>query len=254
MEITFFHILVVTFAVLLGGLVHGTLGIGFPLVATPLVALVTDVRTAIIVLLIPTITVNVASIVSGGKFTDVARRFWYVVFSIGIGSYIGTSLLVTLDPNPFRLLLALVLLFYIYTRNSSPFTWSFIQRKAVVSGTMVGTAAGFLAGTVNITMPPLFIYFSEMRLTTTQLIQILNVCFLMGKVTQTATFVAHDALDVNTLLLSLPFSVVAVSVLRFGISIRQRIDAETYRRWLMTALKVITAGLIIQFIAGIHGG
>ena len=38
---------------LLAGLIHGTLGLGFPLVATPLLALFTDVRTAILITLLP---------------------------------------------------------------------------------------------------------------------------------------------------------------------------------------------------------
>ena len=42
------------------GLVHGTLGMGFPLVATPLLSLMLDVRTAILLTLLPTAAVNVA--------------------------------------------------------------------------------------------------------------------------------------------------------------------------------------------------
>jgi uncharacterized membrane protein YfcA len=38
---------------IIGGLVHGTLGLGFPLVATPFLSLYFDVRTAILLTLLP---------------------------------------------------------------------------------------------------------------------------------------------------------------------------------------------------------
>lgn len=250
MEFTLIDLIILILAITIGGIVHGTLGIGFPLVATPIIALVTDVRTAIIILLIPTMVVNITSILSGGRFMDVVKRFWFILLFIGAGSYIGTSMLVLIDPNPFRLLLALVILFYLHTRNTSSLNWTFIREHPAVTGAGVGSVAGFLAGTVNITMPPLIIYFTEMRLKPLQIIQILNVCFFMGKISQTGTFIARDALDLHTVLISIPFSVVAIVLLKYGITIRNRIDAETYRRWLMTALKIIAVVLVIQFLMG----
>lgn len=248
MEFSLIELIIIVVAIGIGGMVHGTLGIGFPLVATPVIALVTDVRTAIIILLIPTMAVNITSIISGGEFTGVLKRFWYILVFIGIGSYIGTSLLVLIDPNPFRLLLALVIIFYIYTRNTSSISWGFVRTYPNLTGAGIGTAAGFLAGTVNITMPPLIIYFSELRLTTIQLIQILNVCFFIGKLTQTATFIGRDALDLHTVVVSIPFAVIAIVILKLGISVRNRIDAATYTKWLLTALKIIAVVLVVQFL------
>jgi len=248
MEFTLLEFVIVILAIALGGIVHGTLGIGFPLVATPIIALVTDVRTAIIILLIPTMAVNITSILSGGKFMDVLRRFWFILIFIGIGSFIGTSMLVLMDPNPFRLLLASVILFYIYTRNTSYFKWTYIQDYSTLAGAGVGTVAGFLAGTVNITMPPLIIYFTELKLSPIQIIQILNVCFFMGKITQAGTFAVRGAFDMHTILISIPLTIVAIIILKYGINIRKRIDAEKYRRWLMMTLNIIALLLIIQFI------
>ncbi|MGB5767199.1 MAG: hypothetical protein WBM38_10745, partial [Arenicellales bacterium] len=49
-------------AILLAALVHGTFGIGFPMIATPLLALYTDVLTAVSITLLPTMSVNLAMI------------------------------------------------------------------------------------------------------------------------------------------------------------------------------------------------
>ena len=57
------------------GLVHGTLGLGFPLVSTPLIALLVDVRSAILLTLLPTVAVNIASIVGGKGYGESLKRF-----------------------------------------------------------------------------------------------------------------------------------------------------------------------------------
>jgi hypothetical protein len=48
--------------------VHGAIGIGVPMIATPLLALITDVRTAILLLVLPTVVLNAAKILKGGNW------------------------------------------------------------------------------------------------------------------------------------------------------------------------------------------
>ncbi len=61
--------------ILFSALVHGTLGLGFPLVATPLLATMMDVRSAILVTLLPTMAVNIASIVNSRAALAGTRAF-----------------------------------------------------------------------------------------------------------------------------------------------------------------------------------
>ena len=55
------------FAVVVAGLIHGALGFGFPFVATPLMAIVTDMRTAVVTLVLPTLAMTVVNIVTAGS-------------------------------------------------------------------------------------------------------------------------------------------------------------------------------------------
>lgn len=57
-------LLAITAALLFAGLIHGTLGLGFPMVATPILATMMDVRSAILITLLPTMAVNIASIIN----------------------------------------------------------------------------------------------------------------------------------------------------------------------------------------------
>ena len=112
-DISLFEIAILGIILLLGGGVHGLLGFGFPLLATPLMALLVDVRTAILILLIPTMVINIASIAQSGRGGPLIGRYWPLVVCVVAGSVAGTRLLIVTDPAPYRLLLAAVLLFYL---------------------------------------------------------------------------------------------------------------------------------------------
>ncbi|MFT5176207.1 MAG: putative membrane protein YfcA, partial [Gammaproteobacteria bacterium] len=71
------------------GLVHGTLGLGFPVLATPLLALMVDVRLAILITLLPTATVNLGSIIQGGNWSESIGRFWPLALYSVIGGVVG---------------------------------------------------------------------------------------------------------------------------------------------------------------------
>ena len=61
LELTWWVWVVIYAAMLAAGLVQGMFGFGFPIIATPLTVLVTDVKTAIVLNMLPTLTLNLAS-------------------------------------------------------------------------------------------------------------------------------------------------------------------------------------------------
>jgi len=60
----------------LAGAVQGALGLGFPIVATPLIAAVTDMRTAVIVVLLPCLACVATNIAKTGSLRPVLAEFW----------------------------------------------------------------------------------------------------------------------------------------------------------------------------------
>jgi len=53
-------------ALLVAAFVKGATGLGFPLIATPTVALLLDIRTAITVLILPNLFMDSAQVIRGG--------------------------------------------------------------------------------------------------------------------------------------------------------------------------------------------
>jgi hypothetical protein len=82
--------------------VHGAFGFGFPLLATPLLALGYDLRTAILLTLVPTVSIDLISIVSERHWRSALQRDWPIPAFTIVGSVMGTQLLLAVEPEPFR--------------------------------------------------------------------------------------------------------------------------------------------------------
>ncbi len=231
----------------LAGFVHGTLGLGFPLVATPLLALIVDVRSAILITLLPTVAVNVASIVRGGRWGESIGRFWPLAAFAVLGSALGTRVLIVADPAPFKLLLAALILVYLTGGRAHRLKLRAVTRHRRLSMLVFGLAAGFAAGTTNVMVPILIIYTLELGLARTAMVQVFNMCFLAGKVSQLGVFAGSGVLSVDVVVGTLPLAGVAVAALLVGIVLRKRIPTALYRRIVRRVLALLAVVLVAQY-------
>ncbi len=114
---------------LIAGLVHGTFGIGFPMVATPLLAMYTDVRVAVVLTLLPTVAVNIATLSQGGDWRKIIREHWAVTVYVLLGAAMGSMLLMHFDPKPFLLVLAAAILLYLNLDRLKQLNLGWVRRR-----------------------------------------------------------------------------------------------------------------------------
>ncbi|MDZ7750634.1 MAG: sulfite exporter TauE/SafE family protein [Gammaproteobacteria bacterium] len=238
--------------VLFAGLVHGTLGLGFPMVATPLLALLTDVRSAILITLLPTVVVNVVSIARGGRWRDSVGRYWPLAVFVAVGSLAGASLLVTGDPDPFRLVLAGLVLLYLNVERFAAIDLGWMVRRRWVAMVVFGTVAGFMGGAANVMVPVLIIMFLQLQADTRATVQVFNMCFLTAKLVQIGVFGQAGLLTPGAMATTGPLALAALAALLGGMALRDRISAMTYRRWLRRLLAVMATVLILQYVASVY--
>ena len=238
--------IVIAFAA--AGLVHGTLGLGFPLIATPLVALITDIKTAVVLVAPATLVVVISAILIGGPFLQTLREWWRMPIWMVLGSLTGTSVFLRTDAAPLTLLLAVAILIYLGLDRIGRGESQRMKERRHRFGAVFGFFGGFFEGAVNIAAPPLLIYFLALGLAPTALVKALNLCFLTGKSTQIATLLASAEVPASVWLATPPLSAVGVATLVVGMRIRSRVDAATYRGWVKAALLAIAVILIGQFI------
>jgi uncharacterized membrane protein YfcA len=231
----------------LAGFAHGALGFGFPLVATPLVALVIDMKSAITLLAPVTLALVVISALRGGKLGALVRRFWFMPFGIALGAWLGTKVLLAAPPEPFLLVLALVLILYLNLDRVGRGESALVQRLRAPFGFAFAFLAGVCEAIANVAGPVLFVYFMLLGAAPSQIVQTLNMCFTVGKGSQVLTLAGAGALSGATWAMVAGLSVPSVAALAAGMRMRERIDAQTYRAWLRKALWVMVVLLLVQF-------
>jgi uncharacterized membrane protein YfcA len=230
----------------ISGLMQGALGLGFPTVATPLIALVADMRTAIILVLLPCLATVALNVVRGGPLKGVLARFWMMpVYSIA-GAAAGTQIFVAYPRFPYALLLAAVIVIYLNLDRIGRTQWRVVQRRPQPFGLLAGLAAGLSEGTANVAAPPLIVYYLALGVTPTVLVQAMNLSFLAGKATQFATLATVGGVPALQWVMTLPLAAIAIAGAMAGIRIRDRIDAATFRRWLKGALLAMAVLLVVQ--------
>ncbi len=235
---------------LFAGIAHGVSGFGFPLISTPVVAMFTDVRSAVLLTLLPNILVNLISIVKGGNWRESLSKYWPVAVYVVIGTFLGTRLILVAPAEPLRLLLAAIIVVYLKQDDVKLLDWSIINRHPQAAGLVFGLLGGVLSGAVNVALPPLIIYFSALGLVPLAMTQILNLCFLGGRVAQVTTFGSVGAYNANILLFVLPSVGAALCGVLIGGYFQSRIPQTAWRRLLRGILWTMAGVLLVQALRG----
>ena len=240
-------ILWLVLAVVLAGFIQGALGFGFPFIATPMVAMVVDMRTAIIIVLLPTLATVTITLFTSGPLGPVMKRFWMMPVYATFGALAGTWLFVAAPDAPYQLLLALIIVVYLNLDRITRGEWPLLKRHERAFGPLAGLAAGLFEGTANVAAPPLIIYYLALGLGPALMVQAMQLCFLVGKATQFTVLTLHGGVPAAQWLATLPLCVVAVAAGVGGARVRHRIDATMFRKWVKRALALIAFALLAQY-------
>lgn len=232
--------------ILAAGLTQGALGFGFPAISTPILVLLTDVKTAIILNLLPNFVVNLISVIRGGNWGASLGKYWPVAVYVLIGSFLGARFLIVAPQEPVRLLLALIIIAYLYQQRLAKLDWSWVTRYPRLSECAFGMSGGFFSGAVNNSLPPLLIYFMLLGVEVTVMTQILNLCFLGGKVVQAATLGFAGEIRLSAAFANIPLALIGLAGMYIGTRLQKRFSAETYNRLLRRILFVIAIVLVGQ--------
>ncbi len=243
----FEFLILLSLVLFFAALIHGSIGFGFPMVATPLIALFTDIQTAIIYTLIPNLLVNIISIASEGNFFDALKKFYPLVLFTLVGSAVGTIILIYSNSDIFKLLLSIAILFYLVL-DKIDIQLKWIEYKPKLAVGMFGTTAGLIGGLTNAMAPILIMYSLQVKYSKKDFIQASNLCFLFGKAMQIVLFSLTANFATEELIISSMMLFVIAVALFFGIKVKKLIDIEVYKKIVKIILFIIAIVLFIQVI------
>ncbi len=235
-------------ALLLAAFVKGTSGMGFPMIATPMVALLLDIRTAVVILIIPNLLMDATQIFRGSLSIEIFRRFkWLLLWTI-LGVFLGTKVLVMLPAWILNLTLGLTILAFV--------GWSMLRvefrispRLEKILSPVVGIVGGFLNGMTNAAGPAPAIYLYSLRLPKVEFIKSIATIFIVTKLSQLAAVSTWNLFDRERLELSLGVTLFVLAGFYLGLKTQDRVNQQTFNRALLAILFVIGVVLIWRSLA-----
>ena len=103
-----------------------------------------------------------------------------------------------------------------------------------------------MARWVNVSAPPLIIYFVTLDIAPIAMTQVLNLCFLAGKTVQATTLGLSQVGGSRVLEASLPLTAIAVGAVLAGMRLQSSLRRDTYRGLLRATLWAMAFILIAQ--------
>jgi uncharacterized membrane protein YfcA len=232
-------------ALLFAAFVKGASGLGFPLIATPMVALLLDIRVAITILLIPNIVMDIAQVFRDGFPLAVLRRFaWFFLATIA-GVFLGTAVLVNLPLWILNFCLGTMILVFV-AFNLLKFEFGITPGLEKRLSLPVGFISGFLNGLTNAAGPALAIYLYSLRLEKREFIKSIATIFVFTKMSQLAAVSSWNLFNGSTLMLSLQVTLFVLAGFYAGIKTQDRINQQTFNRALLILLFVIGVTLLAR--------
>jgi len=239
MELTW---MAVAGAFLLASFVKGTTGMGFPLIATPMVAMLVDIKTTYALLILPNILMDTLQIVRGRLPWPLWRRLFSLLATTVVGVFLGTRILISVPERFIYLALAIMILLflacaYLQIRLTVPPQW---EGRL---GPAVGFTGGVLAGITNVVGPLTALYVLALGFEKREFVKAVASIFFMTKVSQLIAISRWGLYTAEILWWSVGLTVVALLAFLVGLRVQDRVPQETFTR----VLHVLLLGMGVVF-------
>ncbi len=227
--------LLIGFAFLLGGMVKGVIGLGFPVVVLASLATTIGLKEAMALLVIPGIVTNIWQALAGGAFWQLVKRLWSLLIATIVGIWLGVYVLSMVDPT--RLIVVLGVLLFLY----SMFSLMRAQipppgKHEVWLSPLMGAAGGFICGLTGSYMVPGAIYVQALGLGRDGFIQAIGIVFVVLAAALGASFWRFNLIGLETGAVSVAALVPMVIGMFVGQRLRYRLSEDFFRKIFFTAL------------------
>ncbi len=220
----------------------GITGLGFSTICIPILSFFLDMKTAIPLVFLPSLTSNCLVMIQAGNFKPALKRFWPIYLAVIPGLLVGFAILRNIDSSLSRTALGVVLFTYSL--------WALMVRPLSLSPKMekwlrvpVGICTGFVNGITGSQVMPLLPFLLSLRLSKDTFVQAINLSFTCSTLILLVLFQHFGFFSWTMLFVSLVGIVPVALGIYLGGQIRRRLKEERFRQIVLFFLLVI--GLLL---------
>lgn len=218
---------------------------GFAMIATPLLALFLDYRSAVLAAAIPLLVLACVWLAVNRKSLRQTGLPWTLPAGVIVGSVAGVALQVSLPERVSLLLLAGLILTSVLMPLVLTLWIPGNKTASLRSAPLFGVLAGMTEAALNVGAPFMVLFAGLARLTRLQLLIALNLCFALGKAIQISLLMAFSQVAPNGYLLAAGVGV-CLFAFRIGDRLAGRLPEAGFQRMLRMFLLVMAVLLVVR--------
>ncbi len=229
---------------LIAGTVKGIVGLGLPTVSLGLLAVVFDLPTAMVLLLVPSFATNLWQAAIGRNFALILRRIWPFLIFATITVWIGALALRAVDLNYLSALLGILLLIYSVLGLAGK-SFTIDAKRETWAGPLLGFINGIFTGMTGSFAVPGVMYLQAIGLPRDQLIQAMGMLFAVSTLALAASLQSNEFISAELGILSTLALVPALMGMVIGQKIRKNMSEELFRRVFLIALLLLGGYIVV---------
>lgn len=229
----------------LGGFVKGTLGVGLPLVAVPLLSLALPGHQAMALMAIPVLASNSWQAWETGVPVQELGRFVPLMATMVVTTMATVHFTVGLPEPTLARLIALAVLSAVALMAWQP-RLDVTPRSERLCGAGVGLASGLLGGVSALTGPLVISYLMALRLPRETFVGCISVIYLLAAIPLYGAMAWHGRIGLQELALSALALLPMWAGLRLGRACRHRLGEQGFRRLMLAFLAAVSLALFLK--------
>ncbi len=242
------QLLVVVLASLAGAMVKGVTGMGYPVIAVPLISLVAGVENAVVIVAIPNVAANVFMCWETRDGRGEARDLGRIVGFGSVGAVIGTVALVNLPDEPLLIMLAATILVFVVQFIRKPdltLSRSTTRRYSAP----VGLVVGCMQGALGVSGPVVATWIHGYRLPPRTYIHSVTLIFGITGLVQLVILVGQGAITADRVVAIGAAAVTIGTVLPLGVRLRNRLAGQSFDHFVLAAIILSAVSLLVDALS-----
>ena len=244
-------IIYVSLVYILAGFVKGMVGVGLPTISLAMLAIILELKEAMLILLAPSLITNLVQALAGGRLYELTKRLWLFLLSLFLLTWFSTGVLVAANGNLLKIGQGIILLLYCasyFSRVKIPKPGKKEKWLSPLMGGLTGVTTG-LTGTFVV---PGVLYLQRMELNRNALVQAMGLSGSVATISLGVSLGGRDVLSNELLFISSSMVIPALIGMALGNIVRSKIDEDLFRKFFFFSLSAIGMGIVISAVISLN--
>lgn len=229
-----------------GGVLKGATGAGAPILAVPALAMMFDVRFAVVAMLVPNLLTNLWQAWRFRGHVVPGRFVLLFAFGGATGAIVGSVMLSAFAPRMLLLIMAFAVFAYVGLRLARPGAMLPMPAARTLS-LPAGVAAGVLQGAAGLSAPVSLTFLNAIGLSRDYFISTASIFFAAVTAAQISALGSLGILTYQGLFVSLFAMLPIFAFMPVGAALARRFSKQTFDRIILCVLALLACKLLLDF-------